>query len=191
MLGVIRDAVLGLAMLLLALPACAQSAREIEAVQARLAELGYEPGPADGMMGSMTENAILAFQHDMGMEETGTVSVTLMHVLGANPDAPVPLEEVQARLVDIIGERWERRAVPLPPSPWEAPPREAMPAFADYPALDLARIALAQVDLDSHPESGPFADALLAAVGEPGGFCRPLSHRARGLRHHLRGRAGH
>lgn len=157
-------------LLLAAAPALAQSAREIESVQARLAELGYDPGPADGMMGSQTGNAILAFQHDMGMEETGEITVTLMHALGANPDAPVPLEEVQARLVDIIGARWEEHATPDAPPPWQAPPPDLQPAFADYPALDVARIGLARIDLASHPDAALFADALQAAVGEPVDF---------------------
>lgn len=150
--------------------ALAQSAREIESVQARLAELGYDPGAADGFMGSVTESAILAFQHDMGMEETGAITVTLMNAMGANPNAPVPLEEIQARLIDIIGARWEQNDAPSAPPPWVPPPVEARPDFADYPALDVARIVLAQIDLASHPDAPLFADALMAAVGEPVDF---------------------
>ena len=36
----------------------------VSGVQARLSNLGYEPGPVDGILGPRTENAIRAFQAD-------------------------------------------------------------------------------------------------------------------------------
>lgn len=44
------------------------------AIQARLVELGYKPGPVDGFVGPRTRAAIRAFQRDNGMEQTGQAS---------------------------------------------------------------------------------------------------------------------
>jgi len=47
-------------------------------VQDGLTELGYKPGPVDGMMGKKTFNAIRAFQRDVNMPQDGKVSEELM-----------------------------------------------------------------------------------------------------------------
>ena len=43
----------------------------VGAIQTLLAELGYAPGPADGLMGQRTRAAIRKFQQDKGLEATG------------------------------------------------------------------------------------------------------------------------
>lgn len=153
-----------------ALPAQAQSAREILAVQERLGELGYDAGEADGLMGSRTREAIAAFQSDMGLERTGEITVSLMNVLGANPNAPRPIDEIQARLVDIIGARWEAQSAPAGPQYWTPPPEESRPAFADYPTFDPPDPLVEHVDFTSHPDAALFGDALREAIGEPADF---------------------
>jgi len=50
----------------------------VKAVQQILADLGYAPGPIDGAMGSATERAVKAFQHDRKIAETGQVSRELL-----------------------------------------------------------------------------------------------------------------
>jgi localization factor PodJL len=40
--------------------------------------LGYNPGPADGLMGSKTRNAIKAFQKDTNLPVDGQISDELM-----------------------------------------------------------------------------------------------------------------
>ncbi len=45
----------------------------ISGVQARLANLGYHVGPADGTVGKRTRAALAVFQHDMGLEITGKI----------------------------------------------------------------------------------------------------------------------
>lgn len=47
-------------------------------IQAGLSALGYKPGPADGLMGKKTTNAIKAFQRDVDMPADGKVSDALM-----------------------------------------------------------------------------------------------------------------
>ncbi|MEZ5669500.1 MAG: peptidoglycan-binding domain-containing protein [Alphaproteobacteria bacterium] len=151
-------------------PAAAQSVPEILAVQERLIELGYDPGPADGLAGSMTRNAIAEFQRDVGLEETGKITLTLLNVLGANPNAPQPLADVQARLVDIIGARWDETAEPSGPTVWMPPPAEAIPAFADYPAVEAPDALVESVDFTSHPDAALFEAALRQAIGKPADF---------------------
>lgn len=46
----------------------------IRRIQTLLAELGFDPGPADGVMGDQTRNAIEAFQEEFSMPVTGEPS---------------------------------------------------------------------------------------------------------------------
>jgi hypothetical protein len=46
---------------------------DVQAVQQRLCELGYEPGPIDGIYGPVTEAAVLAFQADNLLKIDGIV----------------------------------------------------------------------------------------------------------------------
>lgn len=61
----------------------------IKDVQNLLQQLGYDPGPVDGYMGSRTGSAIRAFQRGIGWRETGAFSSELVGVLhraaGAGP----------------------------------------------------------------------------------------------------------
>ncbi len=59
----------------------ATSQAQVSAIQTVLAALGYEPGPADGIMGSGTVSAIQAYQTDSGLEPTGAVSPALVDSL--------------------------------------------------------------------------------------------------------------
>jgi peptidoglycan hydrolase-like protein with peptidoglycan-binding domain len=52
-------------------------------VQKRLIELGYEPGPADGIMGKMTKKAIKKFQKDNDLPPTGKIDNDTKNKLGA------------------------------------------------------------------------------------------------------------
>jgi len=51
-------------------PAAARPMSLAEA-QRRLAQLGFDPGPADGAMGQRTANALRAFQRERGLDVTG------------------------------------------------------------------------------------------------------------------------
>lgn len=50
-------------------------------MQQRLTELGYDPGPADGIMGWRTRAAIWAFQADVGLPVDGKISDRLIAAL--------------------------------------------------------------------------------------------------------------
>ncbi len=55
----------------------------IEMIQTLLAERGYQPGPADGVAGRRTTDAIRAYQKDAGLPETGVADQALRDNLTA------------------------------------------------------------------------------------------------------------
>ncbi len=57
--------------------ASAVSGQRIASIQRELASLGYRPGPADGIMGRKTRNAIRALQKKAGLPITGELSEKL------------------------------------------------------------------------------------------------------------------
>lgn len=57
-----------------------ESAR-IRRVQTGLAELAYEPGPIDGKLNLKTRDAILRFERDRGLPETGEIGAALLSEL--------------------------------------------------------------------------------------------------------------
>jgi membrane-bound lytic murein transglycosylase B len=57
------------------------SREQMEALQGYLAALGYDPGPADGIPGSKTQNAIRAYQAASGLPADGYPSMPLLERL--------------------------------------------------------------------------------------------------------------
>lgn len=68
---------------------------DVRAVQARLAELGFEPGPVDGILGPRTESAIIAFKRSLGYRATAFVGpLTLAALkLGRMPALDDPIAD--------------------------------------------------------------------------------------------------
>ncbi len=58
------------------------SQQEIRILQGQLTELGYDPGPVDGLWGKKTEAALKQFQQDQGVSVTGTVDEDIEKKLG-------------------------------------------------------------------------------------------------------------
>lgn len=58
---------------------------DVRAVQDRLNRLGYDAGPADGLMGPRTARAIEAFQHDNRLPASGAVTDDLVALLQETP----------------------------------------------------------------------------------------------------------
>jgi localization factor PodJL len=54
-------------------------------VQKLLAERGYDPGPADGLLGWKTIEAISLFQEQAGLPRTGEVDSSLIAALQDSP----------------------------------------------------------------------------------------------------------
>lgn len=55
---------------------------EVTQIQQRLQELGYSPGTADGIYGTRTKNAVIAFQRDYGLTDDGIVGPNTLEALG-------------------------------------------------------------------------------------------------------------
>lgn len=71
----------------------AQSAsRDIEAVQRRLVELGYDSGAADGLFGPRTRAAFQAFQRDRGLPATGRPAGATLLVLFTDQPSATPAD---------------------------------------------------------------------------------------------------
>ena len=67
--------------------------RELTAlVQKTLAELGYDPGPADGVAGGRTRTAVAAFRKDRGLAAEGAIDEALLDDLYAAFDARLASE---------------------------------------------------------------------------------------------------
>lgn len=57
----------------------------VQAIQRKLNELGYKAGAADGLMGTGTRSAIIAFQQDRGLAATGVADQALLLQLQRAP----------------------------------------------------------------------------------------------------------
>ena len=67
---------------------------DIESVQLRLIELGYDLGEADGLLGPATREALRTFQEDRGLPATGLPDGDTQHAL-FDVEAPEPPEVAQ------------------------------------------------------------------------------------------------
>lgn len=65
-----------------AAPATSAERERMMLIQRGLAELGYRPGPADGIAGEQTRQAIRQFQRDRGLPETGVLDRRALEELG-------------------------------------------------------------------------------------------------------------
>ena len=76
-------------------------ADEIRPVQARLIQLGYMEGEADGYFGSMTSDALYAFQEANGLETTGEINEATKEALFAEAAKSDDVRIAQARLIEL------------------------------------------------------------------------------------------
>ena len=67
---------------------------EVREVQARLQSFGFNPGPVDGVLGVMTEDAVMHYQRHRGQAQTGTVDRQLLEQLRRDP-APQVAQRVR------------------------------------------------------------------------------------------------
>lgn len=62
---------------------------EVEAVQQRLKDAGYAVGAVDGKFGTITQGALLAFQADNDLPQTGVVDAKTLQLLALAPERPI------------------------------------------------------------------------------------------------------
>ena len=60
--------------------------RVIRGVQVRLRQLGFYHGPADGVWGSGTQDAVSDFQKSRGLQATGALTPSTAAMMGLNPN---------------------------------------------------------------------------------------------------------
>ena len=110
----------------------------VEAVQRRLAELGYEPGPADGLMGPRTREAIGALQQDRGLPRSGRIDAATIEALGLNVEAPASAAQSAAPASDPAAVAYHGSLIPYERIGWAGPAsaetvRERFRASRDAP----------------------------------------------------------
>ena len=74
-----------------------QDPRRVKDAQELLTALGYDPGPADGVMGGRTRKALILFQQSADMEPTGRLTVDVeIAIAKAHAELPEPAPEPTA-----------------------------------------------------------------------------------------------
>ena len=124
---------------------------DVAKVQRLLKALGYEPGPADGIAGARTRDAIRSFQHAAGLRPDGEISDEVVRRLGLEHERR-KLEEEQ-RKVEEEGRRLkeerhrverekrraqDRRRKPAAPSPGVLSSSPTPPGYMDVTVSKIA-----------------------------------------------------
>jgi peptidoglycan hydrolase-like protein with peptidoglycan-binding domain len=138
--------------------------RAIAAAQRALAQLGYDPGKADGVAGPETRRMVMAFQRDHGLTEDGRLTFALVEALRADLVQPSKVASLtvgpgdtlfynDGSLETVVTERvlgWDapvgsRNIVAIRPSTtsWPAAARAGLD-WATSHALDVASSSLVQ-----------------------------------------------
>lgn len=63
---------------------------EVRALQSDLAQLGYDVGPIDGLLGPLTRHAVAAWQADHGEAQSGTPTVALRDAVHRQAENAIP-----------------------------------------------------------------------------------------------------
>ena len=137
----------------------------IEAIQRKLAEKGFDPGPVDGTTGWRTRSALRRFQRSSGLPDTGQVDDATRKALGVElPAAPEPGPETQkadaarAGPAPGAGKRLPKTEAPRPePAPTEAATngpeaKNAFPSRAGAGTSSGAGVELRDARLASAPD---------------------------------------
>lgn len=118
----------------------------ILAIQRKLKEDGYEPGPVDGVFGHMTRAAIMAYQHDRGLAATGEGSSQLLKTMIFGPSAETsdrgassPIPEETKALVRAVQKSLSKLGYKPGPADgvWGAATRKAIERFERDRKLDV------------------------------------------------------
>ena len=80
----------------------------VSMAQRALAELGYDPGPTDGIMGEKTDLAVRAFQEQAGLEVDGQIRESLLEALYSAYDGRLGDHQISFRTRALLEnrERW-------------------------------------------------------------------------------------
>ena len=81
--------------------------------QKKLKELGYNPGPLDGIWGRKTKRALKRFQHDNGLSKTGKIDsgtkerLCISCVEKSVPEHRIPVISIQNGIREALQDTWE------------------------------------------------------------------------------------
>ncbi|MHA1941808.1 MAG: peptidoglycan-binding domain-containing protein [Candidatus Hodarchaeales archaeon] len=87
--------------------------------QKKLQELGYNPGPLDGIWGKRTESALKRFQHDNSLAMTGKLDSITKEKLGiislekSVPKRSIPVISIQDNIREALKHTWEIEKVQI------------------------------------------------------------------------------
>lgn len=68
---------------------------DVREIQERLRNFGFNPGPLDGVAGAMTAAAVMHYEQDRMLPQTGTLDRQMLAQLRQDMAPPVPLPDVQ------------------------------------------------------------------------------------------------
>jgi Domain of unknown function (DUF1906)/Putative peptidoglycan binding domain len=77
------------------------SGAQVEALQRALTEQGYSLGATDGIFGSLTQGALLAFKRDQGLPTTLDVDAATWEALGKPSQRPLAYDRMRAKPRDV------------------------------------------------------------------------------------------
>ena len=104
----------------------------VHAIQLQLNELGYDAGTPDGLMGSGTRSAIIAFQRDRGMSATGVANEALISQL----QQALPRSDGGSGANELVAQEPQSRPSTIVAAPSAPSPR---PTFAEAPTTPLSQ----------------------------------------------------
>ena len=87
--------------------------------QKKLQELGYNPGPLDGIWGKKTKSALKRFQHDSSLSMTGKLDSITKEKLGiislekSVPKRSIPVISIQNSIREALEHTWEIKKVQI------------------------------------------------------------------------------
>ncbi len=87
--------------------------------QKKLQELGYNPGPLDGIWGQKTKSALKRFQHDNSLSMTGKLDSITKEKLGtislekSVPKRSIPIISIQDSIREALKHTWEIKKVQI------------------------------------------------------------------------------
>jgi Putative peptidoglycan binding domain len=93
---------------------------EVKELQIKLRSFGFNPGPVDGVAGSMTQSAAMRYQQARGQPQTGVVDRQLLDQLRQDPSSPV---------VQRVAQRAPRSDTTRPAVQSSSPPRRSSDPF--------------------------------------------------------------
>ncbi|APE29655.1 hypothetical protein BOX17_00995 [Halomonas aestuarii] len=74
----------------------------VAGIQRELNQLGYDAGPADGLIGSRTRNAIRDYQGTVGLPQDGLVTTTLLERLRNESSSPAPSSSAEQAMRAVL-----------------------------------------------------------------------------------------